>query len=102
VAVAEALGVEGLRVIALSPPGYLRPPLETGARPEAQADATAALLDELALEQVAVLSGPRPAARPRCNSRCGTRGGSLSGALGGRQAADGPGREQPDGRGPDN
>ncbi len=37
----------GFKLISVSRPGYLRTPLETGQTPEEQADAFAALLDEL-------------------------------------------------------
>lgn len=46
----------GLKVISPSRPGYLRTPLETGKTPEAQADAFAALLDELKVEKVVALA----------------------------------------------
>jgi pimeloyl-ACP methyl ester carboxylesterase len=45
----------GCEVIAVSRPGYLRTPLESGARPEDQADLYAAVLDVLDIERVAVL-----------------------------------------------
>jgi pimeloyl-ACP methyl ester carboxylesterase len=47
---------EGFRVIAPSRPGYLRTPLETGLLPEQQADAMAALLDELEVSKAGVLA----------------------------------------------
>jgi pimeloyl-ACP methyl ester carboxylesterase len=52
------------RFIAVSRPGYLRTPLETGRSPEDQADAMAAFLDVLRLRQVSVIavSGGGPSA----------------------------------------
>lgn len=52
------------RLLTPSRPGYLRTPLEAGRTPEQQADILAALLDELAIEQVVVigLSGGGPCA----------------------------------------
>jgi 2-hydroxy-6-oxonona-2,4-dienedioate hydrolase len=47
--------VPGYTCIAVSRPGHLRTPLATGATPEAQADAYAALLDTLQLAKVAVI-----------------------------------------------
>ena len=49
------LAARGFRVIAPSRPGFLRTPLETGILFEDQADALAALLDELAIPRVSVL-----------------------------------------------
>ncbi len=46
----------GLRLIAVSRPGYLRTPLTTGRTPEEQADAYAELLDSLGVSQAAVLA----------------------------------------------
>ncbi len=46
---------EGFQVIAPSRPGYLRTPLATGLLPEQQADAMAALLDNLGVQSAAVL-----------------------------------------------
>jgi pimeloyl-ACP methyl ester carboxylesterase len=46
---------EGFQVIAPSRPGYLRTPLATGLLPEQQADAMAALLDDLGIESTTVL-----------------------------------------------
>jgi pimeloyl-ACP methyl ester carboxylesterase len=43
------------RLISISRPGYLRTPLGTGATPEEQADAYAALLDALHIERAAVV-----------------------------------------------
>ncbi len=52
------------RLIAPSRPGYLRTPLSTGRSPAEQADAVAALLDELDLDRVAIIgiSGGGPSA----------------------------------------
>lgn len=65
----------GFRIITFSRPGYLRTPLEVGRSPEEQADAMAALLDALGIDQAAVvsLSGGGPAALQfalRHNERC--------------------------------
>jgi pimeloyl-ACP methyl ester carboxylesterase len=46
---------KGFRIISWSRPGYIRTPLEVGTTFEEQADAAAALLDALNIEQVAVL-----------------------------------------------
>ncbi len=43
-------------VVAVSRPGYLGTPIATGATPEAQADAYAALLDTLGIERVAAIA----------------------------------------------
>lgn len=45
----------GFRFICPSRPGYLRTPLESGITAEAQADLVAALLDELGIEQAALI-----------------------------------------------
>jgi pimeloyl-ACP methyl ester carboxylesterase len=45
----------GFEVIAVSRPGYLRTPLSTGATPQEQGDALAALLDALKIRRVAVM-----------------------------------------------
>lgn len=45
-----------VRVLAVSRPGYLRTPIETGRTPEEQADAYAALLDALDISEVIVLA----------------------------------------------
>jgi pimeloyl-ACP methyl ester carboxylesterase len=50
----DPLADEGFQVISISRPGYLRTPLETGETPKEQADACAALLDELGIQSVAV------------------------------------------------
>jgi pimeloyl-ACP methyl ester carboxylesterase len=52
---ASGLRDDGFQVIAPSRPGYLRTPLETGLLPTQQADAMAALLDDLGIQSVAVL-----------------------------------------------
>jgi pimeloyl-ACP methyl ester carboxylesterase len=54
--IARALNDPQFRFIAVSRPGYLRTPLETGGSPEAQADAFAALLDVLGVRQAAVIA----------------------------------------------
>jgi len=51
----SSLAEQGFQVIAPSRPGYLRTPLTSGLSPEKQADAVAALLDKLGIENVAVL-----------------------------------------------
>ena len=58
------LNAGSYRFIFVSRPGYLRTPLSTGETFEEQADAYAALLDELGIDQVAVLavSGGGPSA----------------------------------------
>lgn len=53
--IAEFARVNGFRMIAVSRPGYGGTPLGTGRTPVEQADALAALLDTLGLEQVAVV-----------------------------------------------
>ena len=62
--IARILNDLEFRFIAVSRPGYLRTPLETGRSPEAQGDALAALLDVLGVPQAAViaLSAGGPAA----------------------------------------
>ena len=54
----------GFRVIAVSRPGYLRTPLDSGRTPAEQADLYAALLDEIRIERAVVLgaSGGGPSA----------------------------------------
>ncbi len=54
--IARILNDPELRFIAVSRPGYLRTPLETGRSPEDQADALAALLDVLGVPQAAVIA----------------------------------------------
>ena len=49
--------LNGFQVIAPSRPGYLRTPLEVGETFEAQAEAYAALLDVLGIDQLAILAG---------------------------------------------
>lgn len=49
-------GTGNLTVLAVSRPGYLRTPIETGRTPEEQADAYAALLDALEIPEVIVLA----------------------------------------------
>lgn len=62
--IARILNDPQFQFIALSRPGYLRTPLETGRSPEEQSDALAALLDVLRVPQAAViaLSAGGPAA----------------------------------------
>ncbi len=52
---AQPLTQHGIRVIAMSRFGYLRTPRPADASPEAQADAHACLLDELGIDQAAVM-----------------------------------------------
>ena len=56
VVLAEMVDTQDYQFIAVSRPGYLRTPLDTGATFPEQADAYAALLDELGIEQVALLA----------------------------------------------
>jgi len=60
----QAIPFEGTRVLAPSRPGFLRTPLETGRTPQEQADAYAALMDSLGIDQVIVMgaSGGGPSA----------------------------------------
>jgi pimeloyl-ACP methyl ester carboxylesterase len=62
--IAEMLGTDAYQFVAVSRPGYLRTPLSTGDTFEAQADAYAALLDQLGIDRVAVIavSGGGPSA----------------------------------------
>jgi pimeloyl-ACP methyl ester carboxylesterase len=55
VAIASLLGLSGVRFLAISRPGYLRTPLETGRTYEQQANALVALLDALQVPQAIVL-----------------------------------------------
>ncbi|MBF0186309.1 MAG: alpha/beta hydrolase [Magnetococcales bacterium] len=61
---AQTIGVEGFRTIAVSRPGYLGTPLGTGRTASSQADLCALLLDTLKIESVLVMavSGGGPAA----------------------------------------
>lgn len=63
-AIAESIGLPGCRFIAVSRPGYLRTPLETGRTYEQQADACAAFLDSLGIASAVTIgvSGGGPAA----------------------------------------
>jgi pimeloyl-ACP methyl ester carboxylesterase len=54
-AMARSLGEELARWIAVSRPGYLRTPIETGRTPAEQADAYAALLDTLGIGRAVVV-----------------------------------------------
>ena len=60
----ELLDTQSFQFVFISRPGYLRTPLSTGVSFETQADAYAALLDELGVEQAAVIamSGGGPSA----------------------------------------
>lgn len=51
----SSLAEQGCQIIAPSRPGYLRTPLASGMTPEKQADAMAALLDTLGIDNVAVV-----------------------------------------------
>ena len=51
----SSLSEQGYQIIAPSRPGYLRTPLASGMTPEKQADAMAALLDSLGIDNVAVV-----------------------------------------------
>jgi len=55
---------QGFEIVAVSRPGYLRTPIETGRTPAEQADAFAMLLDSLGLDRVGVVgtSGGSPSA----------------------------------------
>ena len=54
--IARPLNDPQFRFIAVSRPGYLRTPIETGRSPEDQADALALLLDVLGVPQAAVVA----------------------------------------------
>ena len=58
----QRFGLDGFQVLAPSRPGYLRTPISAGRTPREQADAYAALLDALAIDQVVImgLSGGGP------------------------------------------
>jgi pimeloyl-ACP methyl ester carboxylesterase len=64
----SSLAEQGYQIIAPSRPGYLRTPLTSGLTPEKQADAMAALLDSLGIDNAAVLgvSAGAPAAIEFC------------------------------------
>jgi pimeloyl-ACP methyl ester carboxylesterase len=51
----SGLAEQGFQIVAPSRPGYLRTPLTSGLTPERQADAMAALLDTLGIDNVAVI-----------------------------------------------
>ena len=51
----HSMAEQGFKVIAVSRPGYLHTPLETGRTHEEQADACAALLDELGIRSTAII-----------------------------------------------
>ena len=53
--IGSSLAEQGYQVLAPSRPGYLRTPLSSGLTPEKQADAMAALLDSLGIDNVAVV-----------------------------------------------
>lgn len=63
-ALARPENIAGFKVIAVSRPGYLRTPLQSGVTPADQADLYAALLDELGVQHVIVhaVSGGGPSA----------------------------------------
>lgn len=52
---AQSLDTARYQIIAISRPGYKRTPLNTGRRPEDQADAACALLDHLGIERALVV-----------------------------------------------
>ncbi len=54
--IARSLGEQLARWIAVSRPGYLRTPIETGRTPHEQADAFQALLDSLGIRQAVVVA----------------------------------------------
>lgn len=84
---AQTIGDEGFRYIAVSRPGYLGTPIQSGKSPEQQADLCAALLDTLGIDSAVVMavSGGGPCAlhfalrhRQRCRgmvlvSTCGAQ-----------------------------
>ena len=72
--IGEPLEEAGFGTITPSRPGYLRTPLATGRSFAEQADAAAALLDELGIEQVAVYGIPA-AGRAASNSPPGIPSG---------------------------
>lgn len=61
---AQTIGGEGFRYLAVSRPGYLGTPLRSGESPEAQARLIAALLDALSIKSACIMaiSGGGPAA----------------------------------------
>jgi pimeloyl-ACP methyl ester carboxylesterase len=61
---AQTIGQENFRYIAVSRPGYLGTPISSGKTPEQQADLLAALLDSLSIDRAGVMavSGGGPAA----------------------------------------
>lgn len=58
----QRFGLDGFQVLAPSRPGYLRTPISAGRTPREQADAYAALLDALSIDEVVImgLSGGGP------------------------------------------
>jgi pimeloyl-ACP methyl ester carboxylesterase len=54
--IADTAGIPGYRYLCPSRPGYLGTPLSTGRSPAEQADALAALLDELGIQDAAVIA----------------------------------------------
>ncbi|MFC1996945.1 alpha/beta fold hydrolase [Chloroflexota bacterium] len=56
VTLAEMVDTHAYQFISVSRPGYLQTPLSTGLSLSEQADAYAALLDELGIDQVAILA----------------------------------------------
>jgi len=61
---AQAIGEEGFRYLAMTRPGYLGTPISSGKTPEQQGDLIAALLDKLNIDKAGVLavSGGGPSA----------------------------------------
>jgi pimeloyl-ACP methyl ester carboxylesterase len=53
---AHSLGISNARILAVSRPGYFGTPLESGPRPQDQADLCAALLDALGVGQAVIIA----------------------------------------------
>ena len=58
--IGSSLAEQGYQVLAPSRPGYLRTPLSSGLTPEKQADAMAALLDSLGIDNCLLYTSPSP------------------------------------------